>query len=225
MAIASLRRHSLLPLNGAALVSMPFSPRSRTRSGQRCTGACSGMGSRAGRMSRVTNQCGRSSSDTQSALAIVLEPMADPGSIHIDIAEVQTVEGKLFFFLGIDRASKFVVTQLVKKADRKTAWEFLEHLLKAVPCRIHTIVTDNGIQFAEQPRNRNTASSRQMRFDMICEGETLSAIGPRSMVERDRAPACQAEPSLEFRGSENDPGDRFPEGRPGRADEPREQGG
>ena len=79
-------------------------------------------------MSRVTNQSGRSSSDTQSALAIDLEPMADPGSIHIDIAEVQTVEGKLFFFVGIDRTSKFAVTQLVKKADRKTAWEFLEHL-------------------------------------------------------------------------------------------------
>ena len=54
--------------------------------------------------------------------------MADPGSIHIDIAEVQTVEGKLFFFVGIDRTSKFAVTQLVKKANRKTAWEFLEHL-------------------------------------------------------------------------------------------------
>jgi hypothetical protein len=28
---------------------------------------------------------------------------------------------------------------------------------------------DNGIQFAELPRNRNTAYSRRMRFDMICE--------------------------------------------------------
>jgi hypothetical protein len=57
----------------------------------------------------------------------------------------------------------------VAKADRKTAWEFLERLLKAVPYRIHSMLTDSGIQFAEQPRNRNTAYSRQMRFDMICE--------------------------------------------------------
>ncbi|MEG3092180.1 integrase core domain-containing protein [Sphingomonas sp. PB1R3] len=56
---------------------------------------------------------------------------------------------------------------------RRTAWEFLEHLLKAVPYRIHTILTDNGIQFAEQPRNRNTAWSRQMRFDMICEANDI----------------------------------------------------
>jgi hypothetical protein len=63
------------------------------------------------------------------------------GFFHIDIAEVQTVEGKLYLFVGIDRTSKFAVTQLVDKADRKTAWEFLEHLLKAVPYRIHTILT------------------------------------------------------------------------------------
>ena len=30
-----------------------------------------------------------------------------------------------------------------------------------------------GIQFAEQPRNRNTAFSRQMRFDMICEANDI----------------------------------------------------
>jgi hypothetical protein len=43
---------------------------------------------------------------------------------------------------GIDErgTSKFAVTQLVDRANRKTAWELLEHLLKAVPYRIHTIL-------------------------------------------------------------------------------------
>jgi transposase InsO family protein len=91
----------------------------------------------------------------------------------MDIAEVQTAERKLYLFVGIDRTSKFAATQLVDKADRRTAWEFLEHLLKAVPYRIHTILTDNGIQFAEQPRNRNTGWSRQMRFDKICEANDI----------------------------------------------------
>ena len=31
----------------------------------------------------------------------------------------------------------------------------------------------SGIQFDEQPRNRNTAYSRQMRFDMICEANGI----------------------------------------------------
>ncbi len=46
-------------------------------------------------------------------------------------------------FVAIDRTSKFAVAQLVEKADRKTAWEFLELLLNAVPYRVHTILTDN----------------------------------------------------------------------------------
>ena len=75
--------------------------------------------------------------------------------------------------MAIDRTSKFAVAQLVEKAKRKTALEFIEHLLEAVPYRIHTILIDKGIQFAEQPRNRNTAYSRPMRFDMICEANGI----------------------------------------------------
>ncbi|WP_267378688.1 MULTISPECIES: hypothetical protein [unclassified Sphingomonas] len=32
---------------------------------------------------------------------------------------------KPYLFVGIDRTSKFAVMQLVDKADRRTAWEFL----------------------------------------------------------------------------------------------------
>ena len=46
-------------------------------------------------------------------------------------------------------------------------------MLEAVPCQVHTILTDNGIQFAEQPRNRNTIDSRPMRFAMICEANGI----------------------------------------------------
>ena len=42
-----------------------------------------------------------------------------------------------------------------------------------VPCQVHTVLTDNGIPFAEQPRNRNTIYSRPMRFDMICEANGI----------------------------------------------------
>lgn len=95
------------------------------------------------------------------------------GFFHIDIAEVQTAEGKLYLFVAIDRTSKLAVVQLADKANRRTAWAFLEHLLRIVPYRVHTILTDNGIQFAEQARNRGTAWSRSMRFDMICEANGI----------------------------------------------------
>lgn len=100
------------------------------------------------------------------------------GYFHIDIAELRTAEGKLHLFVAIDRTSKFAVAQLVEKANRKTAWEILELLLEAVPYRIHTILTDNGIQFAEQRRNRNTIYSRPMRF--VVSGAYAAPLGPRS---------------------------------------------
>ena len=90
------------------------------------------------------------------------------GYFHINIAELRTNEGKLYLFVAIDRTSKFAEAQLVDKANRKTAWEFLEAVLEAVPYKIHTILTDNGIQFCEQQRNRKTPYFRPMRFDIIC---------------------------------------------------------
>ncbi|QEW23719.1 hypothetical protein LA6_005957 (plasmid) [Marinibacterium anthonyi] len=152
--IVAFRRHTLLPLDDCLYALQPSIPHLTRSALHRCL-------QRHG-ISRLPDVEG----DKPKRQKFKRYPI---GFFHIDIAEVQTVEGKLFLFVGIDRTSKFAVTQLVDKADRKTAWEFLEHLLKAVPYRIHTILTDNGIQFAEQTRNRNTASSRQMRFDMICE--------------------------------------------------------
>jgi hypothetical protein len=48
----------------------------------------------------------------------------------------------------IDRTAKFAVAQLFATADRKTAWEFLQHLLEAVPYWVHTIrCADRGHAF------------------------------------------------------------------------------
>ena len=156
--IVAFRRHTLLPLDDCLYALQPSIPHLTRSALHRCL-------QRHG-ISRLPDIAG----DKPKRQRFKRYPI---GSFHMDIAEVQTAEGKLYLFVGIDRTSKFAVTQLVDKADRKTAWEFLEYLLKAVPYRIHTILTDNGIQFAEQPRNRNTASSRQMRFDMICEANDI----------------------------------------------------
>ncbi len=69
------------------------------------------------------------------------------GYFHIDIAEVRTEEGKLYMFVAIDRTSKFAFVELHEKAKRRTAKEFLNRLVKAVPYKIHTVLTDNGTQF------------------------------------------------------------------------------
>lgn len=69
------------------------------------------------------------------------------GFFHIDIAEVQTAEGRLYLFVAIDRTSKFAFTELHAEATTRTAADFLRNLIKAVPYKIHTVLTDNGIHF------------------------------------------------------------------------------
>ena len=82
------------------------------------------------------------------------------GYFHIDIAEVQTAQGKLYLFVAIDRTSKFAFVQLVEKANRVTASAFLTALVAAVPYKIHTVLTDNGIQFRLPPRYADGPTAR-----------------------------------------------------------------
>jgi transposase InsO family protein len=97
------------------------------------------------------------------------------GYFHIDLAEVRTAEGKLYLFVAIDRTSKFAVVELVDKADMRAAAAFLETLVEAVPYRIHTVLTDNGIQFADLPKNRQgpTARFRGHPFHRVCRGHGI----------------------------------------------------
>ena len=43
------------------------------------------------------------------------------GYFHIDIAEVQTAEGKLYLFVAIDRTSRFAYVELHQKAGKLAA--------------------------------------------------------------------------------------------------------
>jgi transposase InsO family protein len=86
------------------------------------------------------------------------------GYFHIDIAEVQTAEGKLYLYVAIDRTSKFTFVQVVRKTGRTSAAAFLTALIEAVPYKIHTVLTDNGIQFTFP-----TARYVTHMFDMRCQ--------------------------------------------------------
>lgn len=81
------------------------------------------------------------------------------GYFHVDLAEVRTAEGKLYLFVAIDRTSKFAFVELVERADMRAAAAFLQALIAAVPYRIHTVLTDNGIQFTDLPKNRRGPSA------------------------------------------------------------------
>ena len=78
------------------------------------------------------------------------------GYFHLDIAEVHTEEGKLHLFVAVDRTSKLAFARLYDAANRKTASHFLEALVATIPYKIHTVLTDNGVQFCypAQPAQR-----------------------------------------------------------------------
>ena len=71
------------------------------------------------------------------------------GYFHIDIAEVRTAEGRLYLFVAIDRTAKFAFTELHVKATTRVAADFLRAVIAAVPYKIHTVLTDNGIHFTD----------------------------------------------------------------------------
>ena len=90
---------------------------------------------------KLSVRCSRDKSDKKKFKTYPI------GYFHIDIAEVQTAEGKLYLYVAIDRTSKFAFVQLVRKTGRSSASTFLVALIAAVPYKIHTVLTDNGVQF------------------------------------------------------------------------------
>jgi transposase InsO family protein len=87
------------------------------------------------------------------------------GYFHIDIAEVRTEEGKLHLFVAVDRACKFAYAELHAEANKMVAAQFLRNLIAALPYKIHTALTDNGIQFTN--RKRDIYAFHHI-FDRVC---------------------------------------------------------
>lgn len=153
--IVAFRRHTLLPLDDCLYALQATIPNLTRSSLHRCL-------QRHG-ISRLPDVEG----DKPDKKKFKSYPI---GYFHIDIAEVQTAEGKLYLYVAIDRTSKFAFVQLVKKTGRASASAFLEALIKAVPYKIHIVLTDNGVQFTYPPRYADgpTATFMTHMFDMRC---------------------------------------------------------
>jgi transposase InsO family protein len=153
--IVAFRRHTLLPLDDCLYALQATIPNLTRSSLHRCL-------QRHG-ISRLPDVVGDKPAKKKFKSYSI-------GYFHIDIAEVQTAEGKLYLYVAIDRTSKFAFVQLVEKASRTTASAFLEALITAVPYKIHTVLTDNGIQFRFPPRYADGPTARYIThmFDMRC---------------------------------------------------------
>lgn len=128
--VVAFRRHTLLPLDDCLYALQPSIPHLRRSALHRCL-------QRHG-LSRLPDVDG----DKPKRQKFKRYPI---GFFHIDIAEVQTAEGKLCLFVAIDKTSKFAFVRLVQKAGKMAAAQFLRDLIAAVPYRLHKVLTDNGL--------------------------------------------------------------------------------
>ncbi|XUP28651.1 IS481 family transposase [Xanthomonas axonopodis pv. vasculorum] len=150
-AIVAFRKHTLLPLDDCLSALQPSMPRLTRSSLHRCL-------QRHG-ISRLPEMKG----DKAAKKRFKSYPI---GYFHIDIAQVQTAEGKLYLFVAIDRTSKFAFTELHASANKMVAAQFLRNVIQAVPYTLHTVLTDNGIQFTNRSSDRYAF---EHIFTRVCE--------------------------------------------------------
>src|ERR671921_1851433 len=130
--VVAFRRHTLLPLDDCLYGLQPTIPHLTRSSLHRCL-------ERHG-ISRLPEIDG----DKPAKKRFATYPI---GYVHLDLAEVSTEQGKLRLFVAVDRTSKFAFARLVESAGKMEAAQFLRDLVKAVPYRVHTVLTGSGVQF------------------------------------------------------------------------------
>ncbi len=99
----------------------------------------------------------------------------DIGFIHVDITQV-IIENKqkLYLFVGIDRASKYVFVELYEEMTVARSVGFLEHLIEDCPFKITKILTDNGSQFTYELLSEHLKPKNKIHpFDNLCKAHNI----------------------------------------------------
>src|SRR6266404_499026 len=130
--IIAFRRHTLLPLDDCLYALQATIPQLTRSSLHRCL------------QRHGISQLPAIEGDAPSKRKFKTYPL---GYFHLDIAEVRTEQGRLYLLVAIDRTTKFAFVELHEKATTRTAADFLRRLVAAVPYKLHTVLTDNGIHF------------------------------------------------------------------------------
>jgi hypothetical protein len=155
--VVAFREHTLLPLEDCFYALQPSVPRLTRSSLDRCLqrhGIC--------RLPYVEG-------DKPAKTRFKSYPI---GFFHVDIAEVQTAESKLYLFVAVDRTSKFANVELHRRAKRQAAGDFLRHLVEAMPYKVNIVLADNGTHF-KTPGARGSAAP--LIVEALAKGESIWA--------------------------------------------------
>lgn len=91
------------------------------------------------------------------------------GYLHIDICTLHTKAGKAYLFLAIERSSRYVYAEIYDDMTMKTSCLFLQNIIADFPCKIHTILTDNGAQFTYKLLQKHLQPRSKIHpFDALC---------------------------------------------------------
>jgi transposase InsO family protein len=160
--VVEFRRRTLLPLDDV-LGCLACARWSRPSPAAPCTAACGGTASPACR--GTTRRLPGASGSPRPSIA-----PRSTGYVHVDLCELRLAQGKLFLFLAIDRVSKFAHVAFLDANTKPNGAAFLREVVAAFPYRLHTVLTDNGMAFADLPKYRGGATARWMGhiFDRVC---------------------------------------------------------
>lgn len=154
--IVTFRRHTLLPLDDCLYALQATIPRLTRSALHRCL------------MRHGISRLPAIEGDKPQKKKFKPYPI---GYFHIDMAEVRTEDGKLYLFVAIDRTSKFAYAELHTEALKTVAAQFLRNLIAIVPYKLHTVPTDNGIQF---PNRKQDKYAFKHIFARVCEEHAIA---------------------------------------------------
>jgi hypothetical protein len=100
------------------------------------------------------------------------------GSMHIDSCELRHAQGKLIMHLAIDHVSKFTYVEFHQSAGKMEGAAFLRNVVSTFPYKIHTVLTDNSMAFADLPKNRTGPIRRFLgrQSSIVSVSSTVSNI-------------------------------------------------
>ena len=155
--IVAFRRHTLLPLDDCLYALQPTIPHLTRSSLHRCL-------QRHG-ISRLPEVEGASPPKRKFKAYPI-------GFFHIDIAEVQTAQGKLYLFVAIDRTSKFAFVELSRRPTRRPPRPSSRPLSRPCPTgstpSSPTTAPVPDLPTPAQPIRPATASFRGTCFECAC---------------------------------------------------------
>jgi hypothetical protein len=163
--VVAFRRHTLLPLDDCLYAVKPTILRLTRSSLHRCL-------QRHG-ISRLPNVEG----DERVKNKFETYPI---GCFHIDIAEVQTAEGKLYLYVATDRTSKFAFVKLLRKDRPDFSLRVPGGLDRDCSLQKHTVILADFIKahnFGRRPKTLKGLTP----YEHICKSGQPSPNGSSSI--------------------------------------------